>query len=113
MSKPDVEANIGLDGKPSNVRMRRNVFEEEAYISEKEIMRQKLLSDQEGMKSFIKTMTPQDIFILFDEDDSGLISFMEFRKMYASCIRFLVTIQLWVLWPSIIDIFVQVALSRC
>ncbi len=26
-------------------------------------------------------MTPIDIFILFDEDDSGLISFEEFRKM--------------------------------
>jgi Ca2+-binding EF-hand superfamily protein len=26
-------------------------------------------------------MTPIDIFILFDEDDSGLISFDEFRKM--------------------------------
>lgn len=26
-------------------------------------------------------MTPIDLFILFDEDDSGLISFEEYRKM--------------------------------
>jgi Ca2+-binding EF-hand superfamily protein len=26
-------------------------------------------------------MTPMDLFVLFDEDDSGLISFQEYRKM--------------------------------
>lgn len=29
----------------------------------------------------IKLMTPMDLFVLFDEDDSGLISFQEYRKM--------------------------------
>jgi Ca2+-binding EF-hand superfamily protein len=33
------------------------------------------------MVELIKAMTPVDVFQLFDEDDSGLISFEEFRKM--------------------------------
>jgi hypothetical protein len=78
---PKVQTNIGLDGKPTNIRLRQNVFEEENVISEKEKLRERMVSDQEGMKNYIKTMTPTDIFILFDEDDSGLISYMEFRKM--------------------------------
>jgi hypothetical protein len=79
-----VQTNIGLDGKPTNIRMRQNVFEEENYISEKEKLRERMLSDADGMKAYIKTMTPTDIFILFDEDDSGLISYLEFRKMWVS-----------------------------
>lgn len=76
-----LEANVGVDGKPTNARHRLNMFEEELLLSDKEKMRQRLLTDKEAMKSVIKTLTPMDLFILFDEDDSGLIDFQEFRKM--------------------------------
>ena len=59
----------------------RNKFADEVVLSEKEIMRNKLLTNREEMKEQIKEMTALDIFILFDEDDSGLIDFEEFRKM--------------------------------
>ena len=37
--------------------------------------------DNPKMKSVIKAMTAEDIFTLFDEDGSGLISFPEFKRM--------------------------------
>ena len=56
-------------------------YQEEVVLSEKEIMRNKLLTSMDEMKEVIKEMTPIDIFVLFDEDDSGLIDYEEFRKM--------------------------------
>lgn len=76
-----MQTNVGTDGNPTNVRQRMNMFEEEEVLSEKEKMRQQLANDKEGMKIAIKNMTPEEIFILFDEDESGLIDFEEFRKM--------------------------------
>jgi Ca2+-binding EF-hand superfamily protein len=39
------------------------------------------VDNKDKMKDLLKSMTPTDIFVLFDEDDSGLISFEEFRKL--------------------------------
>lgn len=71
---------VDIEGKPTNKRF-HNMFEEEAIVTDKMKMRKELISNQEKMKDIIKTMTPIDIFVLFDEDDSGLISYEEFRKM--------------------------------
>jgi Ca2+-binding EF-hand superfamily protein len=57
------------------------MFAEEVIVTEKQKMRNELVTNRAKMKDTLKTMTPTDIFILFDEDDSGLISFEEFRKM--------------------------------
>ncbi len=73
-------AVVDIEGKPTNKRF-HNMFEEEAIVTDKMKMRKELVSNQEKMKDIIKTMTPMDIFVLFDEDDSGLISYEEFRKM--------------------------------
>lgn len=78
MAENDVQ--IGPDGKPTNNRF-RNMFAEEVIVTEKQKMRNELITNKAKMKDTLKTMTPTDIFILFDEDDSGLISFEEFRKM--------------------------------
>lgn len=98
-----MEANTGVDGSATNVRMRTNMFEEEQMLTDKEKMRKKLTTDKDAMKDAIKAMTPgknykslkglvcfilalyfiaEDVFILFDQDDSGLICFDEFRQMY-------------------------------
>lgn len=61
--------------------MSNNRFKEEVILTEKQKMRIDLVENAEKMKKILKKMTPIDIFILFDEDDSGLISFAEFRKM--------------------------------
>lgn len=37
--------------------------------------------DEPKVKAILKTMTPEDVFILFDTDGSGLINFDEFRYM--------------------------------
>jgi Ca2+-binding EF-hand superfamily protein len=74
------KAVVDIEGKPTNKRF-HNMFEEEAIVTDKMKMRKELISNQEKMKDIIKTMTPIDIFVLFDEDDSGLISYEEFRKM--------------------------------
>lgn len=44
-------------------------------------MRIELLANKDKMKEVLKTMSAIEIFVLFDEDDSGLISFEEFRKL--------------------------------
>lgn len=75
-----VGAAVDIEGKPTNKRF-HNMFEEEAIVTDKMKMRKELISNQDKMKDVIKTMTPIDIFVLFDEDDSGLISYAEFRKM--------------------------------
>ena len=49
----------------------RNIFEEEVILSDKEKMRKKLLTNKDEMMEEIKEMTPIDIFVLFDEDNSG------------------------------------------
>jgi hypothetical protein len=71
---------VGVDGQPTNPRF-RNMFEEEVVLTEKQKLRRDLEENQDKVKEKIKHMTPIDIFVLFDEDDSGLISFEEFRKM--------------------------------
>lgn len=57
------------------------MFESEVVLTEKQKMRKVMIEDKDKVKEAIKHMTPSDIFALFDEDDSGLISFEEFRKM--------------------------------
>jgi hypothetical protein len=71
---------LDVDGKPKNPRF-RNMFAEEVVMTEKQKLRRDLTENQDKVKEKIKNMTPIDIFVLFDEDDSGLISFEEFRKM--------------------------------
>ena len=73
-------AVLDVEGKPLNKRF-QNMFEEEVIVTDKQKMRRDLVDNQDKMKEVIKTMTPIDIFVLFDEDDSGLISYAEFRKM--------------------------------
>lgn len=50
-------------------------------VSEKQKLRNDLETNKDAMKEVLKSMTPHELFALFDEDDSGLISFEEFRKM--------------------------------
>ena len=57
------------------------VFEKEIIMTDKEKLRHRLIHDREAMKEEIKGMTPTDLFILFDDDDSGLVSYPEFRRM--------------------------------
>lgn len=71
---------VGVDGKPTNKRF-QNMFAEEIILTEKQKQRKELLENRDKMKEVLKTMSPVEIFVLFDEDDSGLISFEEFRKL--------------------------------
>ena len=72
---------VGVDGKPTNKRF-QNMFEEEIILTEKQKMRKELLEgSKDKMKEALRVMTATEIFLLFDEDDSGLISFEEFRKL--------------------------------
>lgn len=71
---------LGVDGKPKNKAF-TNMFQEEIILTEKQKLRIDLVQNKSKMKKIIKSMTPSDLFTLFDEDDSGLISFEEFRKM--------------------------------
>jgi Ca2+-binding EF-hand superfamily protein len=71
---------VAVDGKPTNRRF-QNMFEEEIILTEKQKLRKEMLENKDKMKEKLKTMTAIDIFLLFDEDDSGLISFEEFRKL--------------------------------
>ena len=50
-------------------------------MTEKDKLRRDLKNNAADIKEKIKLMTPVDLFILFDEDDSGLIDFQEYRKM--------------------------------
>ena len=58
-----------------------NLFRQEIILTEKEKFRKELVEDAAGMKEKLKSMSMLDIFLLFDEDDSGLISYEEFRRM--------------------------------
>jgi hypothetical protein len=78
--KGDTGVVVNVDGQPKNNRY-RNMFEEEIILTEKQKLRRDLTENKDKVKEKIKHMTPIDIFVLFDEDDSGLISFEEFRKM--------------------------------
>jgi hypothetical protein len=71
---------VAVDGKPTNRRF-QNMFEEEIVLTEKQKLRKEMLENKDKMKERLKSMTAVDIFLLFDEDDSGLISFEEFRKL--------------------------------
>ena len=53
----------------------------EVVLSEKQKLLQEIDLYPEKMKETLQAMTVYDIFNLFDDDDSGLISFEEFRKM--------------------------------
>eukprot|EP01038_Epipyxis_sp_PR26KG_P010397 gene10397-13965_t len=83
-NKTDKEKDIvvlGVDGKPINKRFKANMFEEEVVLTEKQRQRRDLVENRDKMKEVIKNMTPMELFVLFDEDDSGLISFREFQNM--------------------------------
>ena len=56
-------------------------LEYEPVMTEKQRMRNLMLTNREAVKEEVKAMTPFDIFALFDEDDSGLIDFEEFKIM--------------------------------
>ena len=55
------------------------IFEE--VLTEKQKLRNLMLTNKEAVKEQIKAMTPFEIFAVFDEDDSGLIDFDEFKLM--------------------------------
>lgn len=78
---PAGDAVLDVDGKPKNQRFRTNMFESEEVLTEKQKIRKELFENKAKIKDRIKTMTASEIFFIFDEDDSGLISFNEFRKM--------------------------------
>lgn len=71
---------IGVDGKPKNAGY-RDMFRDDSILTEKQQLRRDMVEDKDKVKELLKSMTPMDIFILFDEDDSGSISYDEFRKM--------------------------------
>jgi len=50
-------------------------------FNEKEKLRRDLKDKKDGAKEALKLLTPEEIFAVFDLDDSGLISFEEFRKL--------------------------------
>ena len=77
----DVAPNQAMTGQASNIRHRGNMFAEETQLTEKDKLRRDLKNNAADIKEKIKLMTPVDLFILFDEDDSGLIDFQEYRKM--------------------------------
>ena len=54
---------------------------DEDTLTEKQKMRRKMETNREAVKDDIKAMTPFEIFALFDDDDSGLIDFDEFKRM--------------------------------
>ena len=53
----------------------------EEVLTEKQAMRNMMLTNREAVKEELKAMSPFEIFALFDEDDSGLIDFEEFKRM--------------------------------
>jgi hypothetical protein len=50
-------------------------------LTEKQKLRNEMLENKGKVKEKLKYMSPEDMFALFDEDDSGRISFDEFRKL--------------------------------
>ena len=67
--------------KAASLKQRAEEYAQEVVLSDKQKMRKELEKNKEGMKSVLKAMTPNELFSLFDDDDSGLISYQEFRKM--------------------------------
>lgn len=57
------------------------LFQEDSELSEKQKLRRAMKENKDSIKDTLKIMSPSEIFALFDEDDSGVISFEEFRKM--------------------------------
>jgi alpha-tubulin suppressor-like RCC1 family protein/Ca2+-binding EF-hand superfamily protein len=55
-------------------------FEEEV-LTDKQRMRNTMLTNRESVKEELKAMSPFEIFALFDDDDSGLVDFEEFKRM--------------------------------
>ena len=53
----------------------------EETLTAKQKLRNEIDENPEKMKDVLRAMTPHEIFALFDDDDSGLIDFIEFRKM--------------------------------
>jgi hypothetical protein len=72
---------VDVDGKPKNSQFRGNLFQEEVVLTEKQKLRNEILENKARAKDKMKYMTAHDMFALFDEDDSGRISFEEFRKL--------------------------------
>ena len=77
----ETKVNVGLDGEATNLRHRGNMFAPEIVMSEKDKLRKLVKENSSSAKDAIKLMSAIDLFVLFDEDDSGLISFQEYRKM--------------------------------
>jgi alpha-tubulin suppressor-like RCC1 family protein/Ca2+-binding EF-hand superfamily protein len=78
MSKEEqAKATAASAGKPG---AKVDLFAEEV-MTEKQKMRNLMLTNREAVKEEVKAMTPFEIFALFDDDDSGLIDFEEFKKM--------------------------------
>lgn len=50
-------------------------------LTPKQQLRMELEMNREKMKDVLRSMSPFEIFALFDDDDSGLISYNEFRRM--------------------------------
>ena len=81
LSLSSEKANVGADGQITNHRDRGNMFEDAVVLTEKQKMRKKMEEDKVAMKEMLKQMSPIDIFVLFDDDESGYIDFDEFRRM--------------------------------
>ena len=84
---PDTARSGGTDG---NMTARSGAGGEESngpalftdeVLSDKQKMRIKLETDREGMKEVLKAMSPGELFALFDDDDSGLVDFEEFKRL--------------------------------
>ena len=81
LSLSSEKANVGADGQITNQRDRGNMFEDAVVLTEKQKMRKKMEEDKVAMKEMLKQMSPIDIFVLFDDDESGFIDFDEFRRL--------------------------------
>lgn len=61
--------------------MKEEEIIDEDTLTDKQKLRRKMETNREAVKDEIKAMTPFEIFALFDDDDSGLIDFDEFKRM--------------------------------
>ena len=67
MESKNEKGAVAADGKATSTIQ----FEEEVIVTDKQRMRKQLITNKDDMIEEIKMMTPIDIFVLFDEDDSG------------------------------------------
>jgi Ca2+-binding EF-hand superfamily protein len=68
---------------PTNEELKDILNNIEPFDEEAERLKQKILlrNDKERLKEAVKSMTPNDIFNLFDDDESGLLGFQEYREL--------------------------------